>query len=62
MSDTYEVTDGACDDPDDDIYGCYGDFAPHETENMTVQRIFVESSNIGTIKVQERLSSGVLAD
>jgi cell division protein FtsI/penicillin-binding protein 2 len=62
VSDTYEVTDGACDDPDDDIYGCFGDFAPHETENMTVKQVFVESSNIGTIKIQERLRSGVLAE
>jgi cell division protein FtsI/penicillin-binding protein 2 len=62
VTDRYEVTPGACDSMDDDIYGCFGDFSPHETRDMTTREIFTISSNIGTIKVQERLRQGVLAD
>ncbi len=60
VADRYEVTPGACESKTDDIYGCFGDFAPHETRDMTVREIFTISSNVGTIRVQEHLGPGVL--
>lgn len=56
-----EIFPDACQDPEDDIYGCYRNFTLHEPTDMTVADIFVHSSNVGTIMVQERLSRGVLA-
>jgi cell division protein FtsI (penicillin-binding protein 3) len=60
VADRYEVTPGACESKTDDIYGCFSDFAPHETRDMTVREVFTVSSNVGTIKVQEYLGTGVL--
>ena len=57
-----EIFPEACDDPDDDIYGCYRDFSFHDPIDLTVADIFVRSSNVGTIMVQQRLAKGVLAD
>lgn len=57
-----EVSAGACRDPDDDIYGCYRDFVFHEPLDLTVADIFVRSSNVGTIMVQQRLPGRVLPD
>lgn len=62
VADRYEVTPGACASADDDIYGCFGDFARHETRDMTVQEIFTESSNVGTIKISERLAQGKMIE
>ncbi len=60
VADRYEVTPGACESRTDDIYGCFGDFAPHETKDMSVAEIFTVSSNVGTIRVEERLPDGLL--
>ena len=57
-----EIFPRACEDPDDEIYGCYRDFSFHEPLDLTVADIFVRSSNVGTIMVQEELARGVLAD
>lgn len=57
-----EIFPRACEELDDDIYGCYRDFAFHEPVDMTVADIFVHSSNVGIITVQQRLPKGVLAD
>ncbi len=57
-----EIFPQACEDPDDEIYGCYRDFGFHQPEDMTVADTFVRSSNVGTIMVQQRLADGVLAD
>ncbi len=55
-----EISPRACEDPDDQIFGCYRDFSFHEPEDLTVADIYVQSSNVGTIMVQQRLPSGVL--
>lgn len=55
VSDELEVLEGACEDGDDDVYGCYRDFDEHDTMDMTVGEIFTRSSNIGTILVAEKL-------
>ena len=55
VADELELLEGACRSSDDDVHGCYEDFNPHETRDMTVAQIFTESSNVGTIKVAERL-------
>jgi cell division protein FtsI (penicillin-binding protein 3) len=60
VADRYEVTPGACESNSDDIHGCYGDFSPHETRDMSVAEIFTISSNVGTIRLEERLPDGVL--
>ncbi len=57
-----EIYPDACEDPDDEIYGCYRNFSFHEPADMTVADIFVHSSNVGTILVQEKLARGVLAE
>jgi cell division protein FtsI/penicillin-binding protein 2 len=62
VSDRIEINPGACRSPDDDIFGCFGDFSPHETVDMTVGDIFTRSSNVGTIKIAQRLPAGALVD
>ncbi len=62
VADRYEVTPGACRSATDDIYGCFRDFKAHATTDMTVAEIFTESSNVGTIRVAERLDGGVLSE
>ncbi len=57
-----EVFPDACEEPDDDIFGCYRDFTFHEPQDMTVADIFVRSSNVGTVMVQQRLSRDTLED
>ncbi|MDH3249878.1 MAG: penicillin-binding transpeptidase domain-containing protein, partial [Acidimicrobiia bacterium] len=58
VADRIEITPGACDSDTDDINGCYGDFSPHETRDMTVKEIFTISSNVGTIRAQQMLGDG----
>ncbi|MFZ0014565.1 MAG: penicillin-binding protein 2 [Acidimicrobiia bacterium] len=55
VDDEFELLDGACDSGDDDVFGCYRDFDEHETMDMSVAEIFTRSSNIGTIRVAEKL-------
>lgn len=62
VADRYETTPGACESKTDDLYGCFGDFSPHETRDMTVAEVFTISSNVGTIRIQERLGPGTLED
>lgn len=62
VADRYETTPGACKSANDDIYGCFSDFTNHATVDMTVADIFTESSNVGTIKIQERLSAGAMLE
>ncbi len=62
VADTYEVTPGACRSNEDDIYGCFRDFSPHETRSMTVREVFTVSSNVGTIKIQERIPRDTLVE
>lgn len=57
IADVIELRDGACESDDDNIHGCYRDFDEHETMDMTVEEIFVQSSNVGTINV-----AGVLGE
>lgn len=60
VTDVIETTPGACQSPDDDIYGCFKDSSPHATEDLTVQQIFTRSSNVGTIKIQQRVGAEIL--
>jgi cell division protein FtsI (penicillin-binding protein 3) len=55
IADVIELREGACESDDDDVYGCYRDFDEHETRDMTVAEIFVQSSNVGTINIAEVL-------
>lgn len=55
IDDVIELREGACESDDDNIHGCYRDFDEHETVDMTVEDIFVQSSNVGTINVAEVL-------
>lgn len=55
IADVIEIREGACQSDDDDLYGCYRDFDEHETRDMTVEEIFVQSSNVGTITVAKTL-------
>jgi cell division protein FtsI (penicillin-binding protein 3) len=55
VSDELELLPDACRSGDDDVFGCYRDFDQHDTEDMKVAEIFKKSSNIGTIKVAEKL-------
>jgi cell division protein FtsI (penicillin-binding protein 3) len=62
VADRHETTPGACKRNDDEIYGCFSDFTNHETVDMTVSHIFTESSNVGTIRIQEMMPRGVMLD
>lgn len=55
VDDEFELLEGACDSGDDDVYGCYRDFDDHETMDMTVADVFTRSSNVGTIRIAEKL-------
>ena len=62
VDDVLEVLEGACEDADDDVLGCYEDFEGHETADMTVADIFTRSSNVGTIRVAETLGEDRLIE
>ncbi|MGH8911819.1 MAG: penicillin-binding transpeptidase domain-containing protein, partial [Acidimicrobiia bacterium] len=44
------------------VYGCYADFEEHETHDMTVRDIFTASSNVGIIRIAQKLPDGMLVD
>ncbi|MFQ5523966.1 MAG: peptidoglycan D,D-transpeptidase FtsI family protein [Acidimicrobiia bacterium] len=62
VDDVLELREGACRSADDDLYGCYRDFSPHETRDMTVTDIFVESSNVGTIRIADAVGQDRLVE
>ena len=62
VDDVLELLEGACSSGDGEVYGCYHDFDPHETRDMSVAEVFTQSSNIGTIKVAERLGQDRLVE
>ena len=62
VDDELEVLEGACDSTDDESWGCYEDFDEHEATDMTVADIFTRSSNVGTIKVAEKLGQPQLIE
>lgn len=62
VADEIELRPQACARDDDEIYGCYTDFEKHETRDMTVRDIFTASSNVGIIRIAQRLDDGTLAD
>jgi cell division protein FtsI/penicillin-binding protein 2 len=62
VGDELELLPDACRDGDDDLHGCYEDFEEHETMDMTVAQIFEQSSNVGSIKVAEKLGEKRLVD
>jgi cell division protein FtsI/penicillin-binding protein 2 len=62
VADQIELRPGACKSDTDEVYGCYADFDEHETRDMTVRDIFTASSNVGIIRIAQRLPEGVLAE
>ena len=62
ISDVIELREGACESDDDEVHGCYRDFDEHETMDMTVEEIFTQSSNVGTIKIAETLGEEKLVE
>lgn len=62
VADRIELRPGACKSESDQVYGCYSDFEPHETHDMTVRDIFTASSNVGIIRIAQRLPEGKLVD
>jgi cell division protein FtsI/penicillin-binding protein 2 len=62
IADVLEIKEGACESDDDEIQGCYRDFDEHETVDMTVEEIFVQSSNVGTITVADTLGQDKLVE
>jgi len=55
VPDEIEIVEGACSDRSGLIQGCYQDFNQHPEAEMSVLQIVTESSNVGTILVQQRL-------
>lgn len=62
IADVLELKEEACKSDDDEIQGCYRDFDEHETQDMTVEEIFVQSSNVGTITVAATLGEEKLVE
>lgn len=62
VADQIELRPGACKSDNDQVYGCYSDFDAHETHDMTVRDIFTASSNVGIIRIAQKLPTGMLAD
>lgn len=62
VADKIELRPGACKSETDEVYGCYSDFDEHETRDMTVRDIFTASSNVGIIRIAQKLPEGMLAE
>lgn len=60
VADQIELRPGACKSDTDEVYGCYTDFEEHETRDMTAREIFTASSNVGIIRIAQRLDEGEL--
>lgn len=60
VADEIELRPGACKSDTDEVYGCYADFSEHETRDMTVRDIFTVSSNVGIIRIGQKLPPGML--
>ena len=65
VPDTIEVVKGACEGrvsaTGTEINGCYHDAESHPTESLTVRDIVTRSSNVGTIKVGQKLGIDLLS-
>ena len=55
VSDKIEVVDGACNDAEEEVFGCFTDFSPHPPEVLTVRDCVRFSSNVCTIKIGQEL-------
>ena len=62
VADEIELRPGACKSEIDQVYGCYADFEEHETHDMTVRDIFTASSNVGIIRIAQKLPDGMMVD
>lgn len=62
VADEIELRPDACQSDTDQVYGCYADFDEHETHDMTVREIFTASSNVGIIRIAQKLPEGMLVD
>jgi cell division protein FtsI (penicillin-binding protein 3) len=60
VPDQIEIVPGACPD-NEDVYGCFGDIAPHDPVTMSVRDIVTRSSNVGTILIGRELGEKNLA-
>lgn len=61
VADEIELRPDACKSDDDQVYGCYSDFEEHETHDMTVRDIFTVSSNVGIIRIAQKMPEGMIA-
>ncbi|MGH8928128.1 MAG: peptidoglycan D,D-transpeptidase FtsI family protein, partial [Acidimicrobiia bacterium] len=61
VADRIELRPEACVSNTDEIFGCYSDFVPHETVDMAVIDVFMQSSNVGTIKIAQMMSREQIA-
>jgi cell division protein FtsI/penicillin-binding protein 2 len=57
VADRIELRPGACESNTDEVFGCYSDFEPHETADMAVIDVFRQSSNVGTIKIAQMMTT-----
>jgi len=62
VADRLELRNGACKSDSDEVHGCYRDFKSHRTVDLTVQDIFTQSSNVGTIMISQLLEEGTLGE
>ena len=61
VQDKIEVVDGACEEEEQEVFGCFNDFSPHEPNVMTVKDCVRFSSNVCTIKIGQDLGQEHLA-
>ena len=61
VQDKIEVVDGACEEEEQEVFGCFSDFSPHEPNVMTVKDCVRFSSNVCTIKIGQDLGQEHLA-
>jgi cell division protein FtsI/penicillin-binding protein 2 len=57
VADRIELRPGACESNTDEVFGCYSDFEPHDTADMAVIDVFRQSSNVGTIKIAQMMTT-----
>jgi cell division protein FtsI (penicillin-binding protein 3) len=62
VADQIELRPGACESDNDEVYGCYSDFDEHETRDMSVRDIFTVSSNVGIIRIAQKMPDGMIAE
>ena len=62
VEDTVEVVEGACEDQETEVFGCFSDFSPHPPQVMNVKDCIRFSSNVCVVKIGQDLGEEHLAD